>query len=222
MGMRSPQSNRLRWLTLYLLIGLAILLFAVNLFPPFSSQAVSEKPTPTLPAKFLTSTAKAQVKATTTAIAAQTALAQGELTAIATNPVSLGTPPVVIHLTNIDEQKLIANDQRTMKTLSDQIQKGSSQKVQGNPVALVVIYVGVDSANSSFLPNAPQVASQIESILTDPASKLASSLKKAQYQKVVYVGNLQLPDSSNQTLTGSKDLSTADLAFYLYSTSTGQ
>jgi hypothetical protein len=218
MGVNSTKSNLLRWLTLYLLIGLVALLFVVNLFSPFSSQAVTVKPTPTLSPKFLTKTALALLNATKTAIAAQTALAQSELTAIATNPVSLGTSPVVIHLTKIDEKKLIAKDQTATKNLNDQIQKEISQNAQGHLVALVVVYVGVDSANNQlFQQDAPQVASKIEGILMEQATMSGSSLQKARYQSIIYAGSMQLPDNPSLMLTGSKDLSTADLELYLYS-----
>lgn len=221
MDKHSTKSNLLRWLTLYMLVGLAVLLFVVDLFSPFSPQAGAGISTPTILPKYVRQTAVAQANATNTATALRTALVQAQLTAIATNPLSLSTSPVYIPLTIKDEKKLISGDQDTMKMLNDQLQSGiSSQKLQGRLVALILIYVGVDSANNPLLQSdAPQVATQIESILKEMASQKDSALQKAKYQSIIFIGQVHVPDDPNQmSLQGSKNLSTADLELYLYAT----
>ena len=205
-------SNFLRWLTLYLLLALAILLFIVNLFPQNSQGATSKTATPTVLAiKYIHQTATAMAKSATQVAAQATANANATATAIAKNPIMLANAPVELPLTKLDAQGLMNANANAKKAIINLIQKDPDLK--GRLAALVMVYVGVDTNDPTKIANAQAVASKIEGILQNPSTDPA--FVKSVYRSVVYVGTVTTVD--NKMLTGTKDLSEADLEIYLYS-----
>src|ERR1700694_4163153 len=103
-------SSSLRWVTLYLLLALAILLFVVNLIPQISQGATSKTATPTVLPMFAHETATAFAKSATKVSETATANANATATAIAKNPISLVSPPVELPLMKLNAQGLISGD----------------------------------------------------------------------------------------------------------------
>lgn len=205
-------SSFLRWLTLYLLLALAILLFVVNLFPQTSQGATSKTP-PVLTRKEMQETATAISLAATRVSATATANANATATAIAKNPITLVTPPVELPLTISDPQGLIKDTTKAQMAITDQVQTNS--KLKDRVAALVIVYVGVGNNDPKLIANAQTIAGNIESILQNLSKD--SAFVKSVYRSVIYVGMVTTVD--NNILTGTNNLNEADLEIYLYSTS---
>ena len=204
-------SNFLRWLTLYLLLALAILLFIVNLFPQNSQGATSKTATPTVLAiKYIHQTATAMAKSATQVAAQATANANATATAIAKNPIMLASAPVELPLTKLDAQGLINGDMNAQKVITDQVKQASNLKQQ--IAALIIVYVGVDQ-NNTQLAKAQNVASKIEDTLKQMQNPVFT---KTVYESIVFVGSTM--DAAKDTLMGTSNLSQANLEIYLYNT----
>lgn len=150
------------------------------------------------------------VQQTATAIAKSATQVSATETAIVKTPTTLITAPVELHLMISDPQGLIKNTTSAQKSITDQVQANS--KLNGQQAALVMVYVGVD--DQSKIMNAQTIANNIEGILLNLSKD--TTFVKSVYRSVIYVGTVTT--INNKTLTGTSDLSAADLEIYLYST----
>jgi hypothetical protein len=185
---KSP--GNLRWLTLYLLVVLAILLFVANLFATNSS------------ASSTTALTREQIHSNETATATAIKHATETATAIANNARSLNEPQLLA-LTNLDTNGLIKNTQAAIDNVKKQIHQDS--KLTGREAAFVVIYIDVPDQNQ--LPTAQKLNQKIQDIL-----KGIDTFKSAVYQPVIFTGMVTDGNISPTT----KDLSEVDLNIYLY------
>ncbi|HXZ06363.1 MAG TPA: hypothetical protein VEH81_16130 [Ktedonobacteraceae bacterium] len=188
-----------RWLTFYLLLLLAILLLIANLFqqPTQGAPRGSGNLAATPSQQHLTGTAVA-TKSTT-----------------ATNPVSPGESPLELNLMQIDAQGLINNTASAKQNVSNQVMVDPDLK--GRHAAFVIVYVGLDnSADPTHTGEATKVASRIEAMLKQlNTNNRYDVFTNAVYQSVVFVG--KVTNDNNHTITGTSDLSAANLEIYLYS-----
>jgi hypothetical protein len=204
-------SSRLRWLTLGLMLVLAILLFFANLFPQTSEGSTSRIITPTtLAQKFVHLTATAIANSKTQVAAQATTNANATATAIAKNPINLQNPPVELLLTITSATGLINGDPKAQMAISQQVQNDTMLKNQ--LAALVIVYIGTIKNDATQIANAQMVVTKIEGILQNMQN--SAFIKKTVYESVVFVGSET--DASSKILMGTTDLSQANLEIYLY------
>lgn len=209
MSERSTKKSLLRWLTLYMLIGLAILLFVVDLFPPFTKGASPNSPTATaIPYK------SPVARVTHTATVQSTTGAQQTPTAIAKNLIALDSNPIAIPLTITDAQALIkGTDDQAKQSIVRTIQ--TNNDLQGKTVALVIIYIGI--IQTSQITDAQTLTTNIRSILEGlPAQNPPDKLfVQAVYRSVIYQGTINT--TTGDTLgDATNNLSKVDLRIYVY------
>ena len=207
----SPSS--LRWLTVCLLLVLAILLFILNLFPQ-NSQGNTPKtthPTP-VPPIFAHLTATTMGKLASAVAAMATADANATATAIDNSPIALVSSHVELPLMKLDATGLINGNPTAEMMITDQVKKSPSLNQQ--QAALVIIYVGIDRSDPTKMAMAQALTMSIEGVLQKMGSPVF--IHKTIYQSIVFVGSET--DAANDTLTGTSELNQANLEIYLYNT----